>query len=76
MPAGTSHPRRAEVQEKVTTMLTDIQKRPDFPPAFAEVDDTRPLPEPTTAQAGSEAKLAELARRARLDLQLFHPDDS
>jgi hypothetical protein len=56
-------------------LLTNIQKRPAFPPAFLEVEDIRPLPEPTTAQAGSEAKLAELARRARLDLQMFHPDD-
>jgi hypothetical protein len=75
-PARKSYPRRAEVQEKVSTMLTGIHKRPAFPPAFPEVDDTRPLPAPTTALAGSEAKLAELARRARLDLQLFHPDDN
>jgi hypothetical protein len=74
-PARTSHPRRDEVQEKVPTMLTGIHKHPAFPPAFPEVDDTRPLPAPTMAPAGSEAKLAELARRARLDLQLFHPDD-
>jgi hypothetical protein len=57
-------------------LLTDIQKRPAFPPAFPEVEDTRPLPAPTTAQAGSKAKLAEFERRARLDLQLFHPDDN
>jgi hypothetical protein len=57
-------------------MLTNIQKRPAFPPAFPEVDDTRPLPAPTSAAVGSVAKLAEFARRARLDLQLFHPDDN
>jgi hypothetical protein len=57
-------------------MLTYIQGRSAFPPAFPEVDDSRPLPEPTTAPAGSEAKLAEFARRAGLDLQLFHPDDN
>jgi hypothetical protein len=33
------------------------------------------MPEPTTAPAGSAEKLAEFARRARLGLQLFHPDD-
>jgi hypothetical protein len=43
---------------------------------FFVVEDRRPLPEPTTAPAGSEEKLAEFARRARLDLQLFHPKDS
>jgi hypothetical protein len=39
------------------------------------VEDKRPLPAPTTAPAGSDAKLAEFARRASLNLQLFHPDD-
>ena len=46
-----------------------------FAPAFPLVEDQRPMPEPTTASPGSEEKLAELARRARLGLQLFHPDD-
>jgi hypothetical protein len=57
-------------------VLTNEQKRSAFPPAFPEVEDIRPLPEPTTAPAGSEAKLAALVSRARLDLQLFHPDDT
>ena len=46
-----------------------------FFPAFPLVEDQRPMPEPTMASPGSEEKLAEFARRARLGLQLFHPDD-
>jgi hypothetical protein len=52
-----------------------VAPRLDFFLTFFMVEDHRPLPEPTTAPAGSEAKLAEFARRARLDLQLFHPND-
>lgn len=35
-----------------------------------------PLPEPTDAAPGSEAKLRELERRAALGLALHHPDDA
>jgi hypothetical protein len=66
----------AEVQQGGSAVPTNDQKRSTFPPAFPEVEDVRPLPEPTSAPAGSEAKLAELVSRAWLDLPLFHPDDS
>lgn len=36
----------------------------------------RPQPEPTTAAPGSNAKVAELARRAQQGLQLWHPQDN
>jgi hypothetical protein len=48
---------------------------PTLPWEFPQVEDKRPLPEPTTAPAGSDDKLTEFARRASLNLQLFHPDD-
>jgi hypothetical protein len=35
----------------------------------------RPLPEPTDAPPGSEAKVKVLARRARLRQELWHPED-
>lgn len=35
----------------------------------------RLLPDPTQARPGSAEKIAELARRAELGLQLWHPDD-
>jgi hypothetical protein len=52
-----------------------VPLRPDSFLTFFVVEDHRPLPEPTTAPAGSAEKLAEFARRARLGLQLFHPKD-
>jgi hypothetical protein len=48
---------------------------PILPREFLPVEDKLPLPAPTTAPAGSDAKLTEFARRASLNLQLFHPDD-
>lgn len=38
-------------------------------------DHGRPLPEPTEAIQGTEAKIAVLMRRAEREEQLFHPDD-
>jgi hypothetical protein len=52
-----------------------VPLRPDSFLTFFVEEDHRPLPEPTTAPAGSKEKLAEFARRAQLDLQLFHPND-
>lgn len=56
-------------------MLEYRRALPPLPWEFLRVEDSRPLPEPTTAPAGSDAKLTEFARRASLNLQLFHPDD-
>jgi hypothetical protein len=54
---------------------TNTPTYPSLPPAFPVIEDERPLPEPTMAPAGSAEKLAEFVRRARLDMQLFHPND-
>ena len=35
-----------------------------------------PPPRPTAARPGSAAKLAVMGERARLGVQLFHPDDA
>jgi hypothetical protein len=51
------------------------RESPAPPWEFPQVEDKRPLPAPTTAPAGSDEKLTEFARRASLNLQLFHPAD-
>jgi hypothetical protein len=49
--------------------------RTNLPWEFLLVEDIRPLPEPTTAPAGSDEKLTEFAHRASLNLRMLHPDD-